>query len=758
MFLTRTAFGAGLCLVALPAAAQQASTANSAESGNEIIVTGEKSARTVQRTPASVAVVTAETIAEQNLLSVYDVLDRTPNVAVNGNRNSFTIRGIDAFNVSGAGDGALASVYVDGAVLPRATLTTGPLDLYDIAQVEVFRGPQSTVQGRNALAGAVIVRTTDPSYQWSGRARAMITDADGQRRFGAALGGPILDGQLAFRLSGEIARADGLLTNVTLHDKGDARLSETIRGKLLLTPAAMPRLRVVATYVHDRHRRGADNVEFDAPYARTDRIVTSDVADEQSVISDIATLEARYDLGGGLQLSSVTNYSNVRARYRMDADRTAQPGTLSLTHDPDRTVQQELRLNLDLGWLQALAGAYYLRDDARGYDFQATQKLNLNRLGVDRRLLAIGLPQATVDAVLNLYGGNGMIPIRNALRQPRLTRNLAAFSDVTVSLTDRLKLRAGLRYDNERQQRGATQTVMLNGTLPDPAATPALAPVVRQLNAMLVAIAAGANSAEPQHNITYGAWLPKLGLSWDFTPDLSLSATVQRGYRAGGSGINQQRAQVFRYDPEYTWNYEVALRSQWLNRRLTFNANLYRIDWTDQQVSVQLTPGAVFDSQVVNAGKSRLWGAEVELRGRPTRTLDLYVGAGYAHSEFLDFTVPNGTLMASAAGNSFAGAPRWTGSAGATWQHPSGAFANLNASYRGPFYQSTTVQTVPDIHGLTRVNAKLGWQGAHFGAFVIASNLFDRQTPTNFFTDFDGRVRGTLSEPRTLGISFEGRF
>lgn len=87
-----------------------------------------------------------------------------------------------------------------------------------------------------------------------------------------------------------------------------------------------------------------------------------------------------------------------------------------------------------------------------------------------------------------------------------------------------------------------------------------------------------------------------------------------------------------------------------------------------------------------------------------------------------------------------------------------GLFANINATYRDAIFQSTIDQTVRDIRPITLVNAKLGWQGRHFGAYLLASNIFDRQQPTSFFTDFDGRVRGTLSNPRILGLSFEGRF
>lgn len=735
---------------------------STAESGEiivaEIIVTGQKANRTLQETPASVAVATSETITSQNLLSVYDILERTPNLAVDGNKTTFSIRGIDAFSVSGGGDGALASVYLDGAVMPRTALTAGPLDLYDIAQVEVFRGPQSTVQGRNALAGAVIIRTTDPSQEWTGRFRALITDQENQRRVGAAIGGPLVDGQVAFRLAGEVARADGLIYNVTTNRDADRRESETIRGKVLLTPDALPGLRIVATFMHDRHQRGTFYSEFDAPYDGKDRIATEDVMDRQTVKSDIGTLEIGYDLGNGLSLTSVTNYSDIRFRSVADPDRGPTPGQTSQIYDPDKTFQQELRLNIDKGWVRGLIGGYYLRDDNRGYHFEATQSLNLTRLGVDRQLLALGLSQATVNTVLNLYGG--VVPIRNSLSQPRLTKNYAGFADLTFPITERLRINAGLRYDRETQERGATQTVVIDRVLPDPAnlAIPALAPIVTRLNALLVATAAGANSVEPVRPVTYQAWLPKLGLTYDVGEDVSLSFTVQRGYRAGGSGLNQQRAAAYEFDPEYTWNYEFALRSEWFNRRLTFNANAYWIDWKDQQVSVQLTPGAVFDTQVVNAGKSRLYGFEVELSGRPTETLNLYAGAGYSNTKFKEFNVTIGSLSAAAEGNEFARAPRWTLSGGATFHHPTGLFVNINANYRGAYYQDTVDQAFRDIQARTLVNAKVGWQGEYFGAFLTASNLFNVQKPSQFFTDFDGRVRGTVIAPRTLGLSFEGRF
>jgi iron complex outermembrane recepter protein len=757
MSVTACALGTSALAQVTTLQAAAAASAAPAQDEGEIVITGEKANRTLQQTPASVAVATAETIANENLTSVYDVLDRTPNVSSIGSRTSFSIRGIDAFNVSGGGDGALASVYIDGAVLPQAALTVGPLDLYDIAQVEVFRGPQSTVQGRNALAGAVVIRTADPTYNWTGRASLLMTDKDGERRLGAAIGGPIVDNQIAFRIAGEVARADGLVWNPTLNANGDERKSETIRGKLLFTPDLLPDLRIVATYMHDRHQRGTYWTELDAPYDPKDRIATEDTQDTTTVKSDIATLEASYGLAKGLTLNSVTNYSHIRSRDDYDQDRSADPGQVGLILDPTKTFQQELRLNIDKSWVKGLIGGYFLRDDNRDYYFEARQLLGLRRLGVDQVLLGLGLPQSTVDTVLDLYGG--AVPIANTLQQPRLTHNYAGFFDLTFPITPRLRVNAGLRYDYESQNRGATQTVIITKPLPDPATLPpSLAPIVAQLNDLLVATAEGANSGEPLRTVTYHAWLPKLGVTYDLAPDVSLSLTAQRGYRAGGAGLNQQRGQYYTYNPEYTWNYEFALRSEFLDRRLTVNANVYYIDWRDQQVSVELTPGAVFDSQTINAGKSRLYGAELELQGRPTRTLSLSAGAGYSNTRFDKFDISIGSALGAAEGNEFSNAPHWTLSGSATWQHPSGLLVNLNGHYRSAFYQDTVAQTVRDIRGLTLVNAKVGWQGEHFGAFATVSNLFNVQKPTQSFLDLDGHNRGVLSDPRIFGVSLEGRF
>ena len=131
--------------------------------------------------------------------------------------------------VSGGGSGGLATVYVDGAPIPERHLNTTPLDLWDVAQVEILRGPQSTLQGRNALAGAIVIRTQDPTFDWTGRARVLMAEAD-ERVFSFAGGGPIIVDQLAFRVSIEDRKSDGHTYNITRQANEAPSDSTTVRA------------------------------------------------------------------------------------------------------------------------------------------------------------------------------------------------------------------------------------------------------------------------------------------------------------------------------------------------------------------------------------------------------------------------------------------------------------------------------------------------------------------------------------------------
>lgn len=177
-----------------------------------VIVTGEKASRSLQQTVASVAVTTAARIERENIQTFYDVVARTANMSETYGKTGFTIRGVSNMNVSGGGTGGLATVYVDGAALPIEAVYGGPLEMWDIGQVEVLRGPQSTLQGRNSLAGAVVITSANPTYTPQFRARIGLASGD-ERTVALAAGGPIVTDQLAFRAALEKKDSDGFVYN-----------------------------------------------------------------------------------------------------------------------------------------------------------------------------------------------------------------------------------------------------------------------------------------------------------------------------------------------------------------------------------------------------------------------------------------------------------------------------------------------------------------------------------------------------------------
>lgn len=756
---------------AMPVHAEEAATADApATTGesNEIVVTGMKFDRSLQDTPESVKVFTADDIERQSLVSVYDLIDRTANLSSRFAKSGFNIRGIANTNVSGYGFGDLATVYLDGSPLPSEAVAGGPLDLWDLEQAEILRGPQSTLQGRNALAGAIILKTADPSFDWRGKARAMITDADGEYRLAAAVGGPIIDDVLAFRVAGELSRGDGLIKNRFSGGNYAKTNSEVLRAKLLLTPSGPDGLQIKASYLYDRHfgNDGRGYVFSGVPNAWKDRHVTANRPTYTKTAADLFTLDISLPISDAFTLSSVSTYNRLKTFSTYDGDLRPEEEAYGDFGTNQKIFSQEVRLNFDTGPLQGLIGGYYSRLKNPDSVAHSTFSLDIDEgLGLTSRVADFLVANAGFDpatALATAQAVRSVYPARVFISSQQLysidIETMALFGDANWEVAPGLKLLAGFRYDRERQRVANDNIVALNTPIPNPAdyaANPTFAFILQTVNALLLQDITNANSSGPQSTTKYKAFLPKGGVSFEFAPDKTLSAIAQRGYRSGGSGVNPGRASTHVYDPEYTWNYELSLRTQWLDRRLTLNANAFYVDWTDQQVVVQLSAN-VYDYETQNAGKSRVWGFEVESDYDITDQLNIYGSVGYANTKFLKFDSTNG-LIRDLSGLEFANAPRWTWAAGFDWRHPSGFNLNANVNHRGSQYQDLFDQSVRNVPSRTLVNAKIGYSNEHFGAYLVATNIFDKKYFD--YQYFNGpQLQAMFGEPRTIGLTFEGRF
>ncbi|WP_294235743.1 TonB-dependent receptor [uncultured Sphingomonas sp.] len=751
-----------LCTAALlgatPGHAQQAPATDQCLVTDDIIVTGEKSNRTLQQTPTSVAVTTPERIAQENIQTIQDVYNRTANLSETYGSAGFTIRGINNQGIAGGGNGDTVTVYVDGAPIPHQALFGGPTDLWDIAQVEVLRGPQSTIQGLNALAGAIVITTRDASVtDYSADGRVLWTDRN-ERTFSVAAGGPLIQDELGFRLSAERRADRGLIRNVTRGGYDDSLHTLNLRGKLHWTPLALPGLDVQASYNRVRRDGGYlyEYTNLTTPDFYDHRISTSDQPNRGYIRSDIAVLNIGYQIAPRLRLSGVTSFNRSATLAQTDADGTAADLQFISNDSVYRTWTQELRLNYDGERLSGVLGGWAYR---RSGTLKANNRLNIPTpvTTITSLLQSGGFPATAASQIATAYAGAlPVIPIRYRADQPQLVRNAALFGDGRWRVTDRLSLLAGFRYDHEDNVYGAETIATFNGTLPSPTAFGAIGTplnlAVTAINRGVLGLVAQAGSARASNSRSFDAFLPKAGISMDWTPNLTTAFTVQRAYRSGGSSQNPARATLVPYNPEYSWNYEGSLRSRWFGGKLTVNANVFYVDWRDQQTTAFFGLNA-YDYNTVNAGRSHLYGGELELQGKIDRHFDAYGSVGHVRTKFDDFNLPGGaTSNINLAGSEFPYAPRWTLAGGINGRF--GAISgNVNANYRSAVYTDIgTAQARSRLSGRTVVNARLAYDAGRWDVFAFARNLLAEDYLQ--YRRPDG-IQGILGDPQTFGVGFD---
>ncbi|MEO0558729.1 MAG: TonB-dependent receptor, partial [Bacteroidota bacterium] len=753
----------------------------------EVVIRSEKFVRNLQDTQTSVAVLDQRQLKAIPVRDWEDATRQVGNVSTSGN-GVFTIRGVPNTGVGG-GSGPTAALYVDGVQQGRFGTFRTIRGAWDLEAVEVFRGPQSTLSGRNSLAGAVYLRSAAPSFEYGAAAR--IRGGSNEALEGAFMvTGPIIPNQLAFRVSGESGTEDRdfRYVNVTSDDDDFATTTQldqrNLKARLLFTPTALPGLSILGGYTRAFDRPGVANVtataDADGGLDFSARENLGPFAFFEETTFDAANLEATYDLSPALALTAQTGFTSMDyaidgLRFQTD-DPTVFVPVAQRSDTDETTFTQELRLNVETDRTRAVFGGYYGRFDSDRRRNDRGDVFALARPGIEA---LVGGPVPPFGIIYNA--------INNDISE---TDNYAVFGEVNHEVIDGLTLTAGLRYDYEEFTSNLINedpSVEFEGT------PPPLVPAEPQIREFILqAVASSDEAAET----TFDAFLPKFGAVYDLTPDASLGATVQRGYRSGGAFFLLGADALNEYDPEYTWNYELALRSRWLGGRLIANANVFYTDWRDQQVSVPNDINPNF-FETINAGASTLYGGELELRAVPARGLTVYSSLGLTNSQFDEFIRPEnvrdqrtGDLVRverDLAGLQFPGAPETTLAFGAIFDSGSGPFGALNVNYVGENFTQVgsgvsdqeiienpaaatddpAVFRLGDLDNEERlragdyvsVDAQLGYtlelQGTAVRVTGFARNLLDVTATDRRFINVLGGVDGQVVQPRVIGLSLD---
>jgi iron complex outermembrane recepter protein len=702
----------------------------------QITVMGIKLESGLQDTKESIAVLTSKTIEERGLIDIGDALAQT--AGVSGNERSFRIRGIDS-GPTGTLRSELASYYVDGVALSGWTKSEGPKQLWDVDQVEIMRGPQSTNLGRNSLAGAIVVRTKDPVYDNTAAIRTGFGSA-GKRELSGMGNLSLVEGLSAIRVSFEQTETDGHTDNITL-SKDDFSFDDrkSINFKWLLEPTDNLKMTLAVLYADNKY--GDTTVAFEgAGQKQKDRHALADVRGHYEQKSTQASLTIDYQINDTWSFKSITAGMDGKRDRIDDFDNTAASleagsGGVVVRDAEDKNFSQEFRFNFDGDEIRGSSGFYYGKIEAENNNDTNTF-LNLEDLingfnpGLGSLLVGFNVYPQLFDLET---GGTNEIE----------TTNYAVFSEWEINFAEKWTLSFGARYDREDQDIGFINKSSSSVVLPNSADWAFLgAPVVGAIdliNSQLVPFTADGPRFDSGSD--YDAFLPHVGISYDWNEDVSTSFFVKRGYRSGGTEITSLNI-INPYDPEYLLNYELALRALLFEGRGVLNSNIYYGDWKDQQVSIPEIPGGS-DAflKIDNAGESEIAGIEVDFNYRINNQLSVFTSAAYSHTEFKDFISGSEDFS----GNEFHFAPKVTGALGVNYTALNGLFVNTNLTYQGRSYADSANEKELDAH--TLVNLRAGFQNDTVRVEFYSTNLFDEDYATSKFQDF-----GRMGTPREYGM------
>ena len=695
---------------------------------DEIVVTGQLIETSLQETPESVAVWASDQLTDAGMEHLEDVFNQTANAYQIANGEGFGIRGINHNSVGTGGGGELGSYYSDSVALTGFSKRFGPMQLWDVDQVEILRGPQATNVGRNALAGAVVLNTKDPVFRSQSRWRAGLGE-EGTWEGAGMVNAPLSD-HLALRVTAETWNTDGFITNPTRGESDfDARENNTFRAKLLYQPPSNSDLRLLLTTQYGETRRGNDIVDLAQPDRRENFSNLDDFEENDSLV---VSLDTQWNLNSNWNLRSITSYLDSEYRRFDDDDQGPGGGTSFRGRDAfDTNWAEDLRLSYAGDSVRGVAGVYYTEVD-----------LENNTIGETSILAsALGIP----SFLLPFYPET--LLLRGVLPGVFETTNVALFTRWDWELNDRWSAFSGVRWDREEQTSNSSSETVLLSTLPDPT-TPGLPPLlagaIAQVNALLLSQLGTSSSST---DTDYDAFLPEFGLTYDWSESVSSTLFYKRGYRAGGAELSLVGRQN-EFDPETLDLIEFSVRSTGLGDGLTLNTNVYFGSWTDQQVNVQQSANT-FDFLTENVGESELYGFEVDFSYRPLASWDIYGSVGFAHTEFTEF---DSASQGDLSGNRFSGAPEWTAALGANYRFGGGWFVHGDIGFQGSAFASVENDPLLMLDERTLVNLRGGYETARYSILGYVENVTDETYAVTAVRNVDGRFLGKVGNPRQAGV------
>ena len=755
------------------------------EADTPIIVTARQRPEDAQDVPAALSVLGSKWLEQSYTLNTRDLTTLVPALnysSANPRNTAFTIRGLGSsvVAVSQANDGLEPGVgyYVDGVYHARPA--TAAFDFSDIERIEVLRGPQGTLFGKNTTAGAINIVSAAPSFTRGVNAELSVAERQFvQTRVSAT--GPIAGNKLAIRLSGTLTRRDGVLRNIVNGRDQNTLGAQAVRGQVLWQPSSDVRLRVIADFANFDSEcctqvflrvgtslrpaaRQFPALAAAAGYAPPstnpyDRLTDIDAPLAVKTSEGGVSATADWDIGAAT-VTSISAWRFWNWDAANDRDYTGLPIQL-IQRIPSRQdqISQELRIASNgEGAFNYVAGLYYFRQVLTGQPNSVYGPYGAPWLiGPTTGSNATPVPANLLDG----YGQTG--DTRFA------TNSYAVFAEVNWRILPSLMLTGGLRYTYETKE-GDYSTRVFGGP---PTTSPAL------INARLGVLRPQTYSARDREGSLSG----RANIAWQPTDDVLLYASFARGFKSGGinmSGLpldanNQPALPTAVVEPERNTTWEAGIKSTLWDGRLTLNLAAFLTTVSDFQATVVDSSQTVaLRGYLSNIPAVRVQGIEADARLQ-IGNLTLVGALAYGDGTYTDY--PAGpcplelqtaaTAACDLTGKRLAGLPRWSETLSADYAVPAGAgavFFHADSNWRSGYFGDPTLSRFTWIEGYNLTNASFGYrradsQGKGWEIAIFARNLLDADYIQNLTIQAgnSGLILGTPSDPRTVGVTFRLR-
>jgi iron complex outermembrane receptor protein len=669
------------------------------------VVTAARSGESdVQTTPMAVSVLTATDFGRTQTHTIEQMSGLAPSVTFSQNTGfaQLTIRGIGT-NAVFAGSDPSSAVYIDGVYMARPAMVLA--DLLDLERVEVLRGPQGTLYGRNAVGGALNLISRAPTNTFEAGADLTVGDYD-TLRTQARMSGPVIANRVL--ASGAILRGvrRGFVRDLNHVDnalggedvtavRGQMRIVVSRRIDVLLSGDRTHQDPTPLTYAKVLQVKPGFQIDNPADLHE----VRTSTSPWSRTTQNGASARLTWSLAPGTTLTSLSAFRNLDYELLSDADITELELLTSHVHETQRQFSEELTIAHRQPRLTWIAGLFLFDE-------------------TDRQPTIVGFGATRQETWL----------------LPRVDAKAAAlFGQATIGLTPRLSLTTGLRYSDERK---AIDNAGLITTI-DPPAT----------------VVSGSQYAY-RDSISYSAWTPKAGFDIRLRSDMFAYASATRGFKSGGFNLSS-REPGRGYAPEWAWSYEGGLKTSVAGGRARLNVSVFETDYKDLQVQTPIRPGVL---DISNAAAATIRGVELEGSIGLTRSTN----AG-GHLAWLDarydryIAVGIGGVTGDVAGHRLSNAPEWSGHLWLEWE--AGFGANL-LSLRADTRWQTTAFFTPfndliqrqDAYGILDLGVQFGPRRGTWSLGAYTRNLTNQGYITGTFATPPPAIGGRPGEPRQVGV------